>query len=114
VTGGPIVGQNLETSIPGIFACGNVLHVHDLVDNVSLEAERSGLNAAAFVANTSKSSVRQIQLKAGENIRYIVPQTIGGTEEVSLFMRVKEPRKNVEIKVGNILKRKRGLLCRAR
>lgn len=106
VTGGPVVDQNLETSVPGIFACGNVLHVHDLVDNVSLEAEKSGLNAAAFVASPSKVSRKQIKLTAGNNIRYIVPQTINGTEEVSLFMRVKEPRKNVEIRVGNIFNKK--------
>jgi NADPH-dependent 2,4-dienoyl-CoA reductase/sulfur reductase-like enzyme len=105
-TGGPIVDQRLETSIPGIFACGNVLHVHDLVDNVSLEAERAGLNAAAFVAQASKPAVRQIRLKAGENIRYVVPQSIGGTEEASLFMRVKEPRKKVEIRVAHIFKKK--------
>lgn len=105
VTGGPVVNDRLETSIPGIFACGNVLHVHDLVDNVTLEAEKAGANAVAFVIQDIKPPAKQITLKAGENIRYIVPQTISGKEEVSLFMRVKEPRKKVEIKVGKIFKR---------
>jgi len=106
VTGGPIVDQNLETCIPGIFACGNVLHVHDLVDNVSLEAERAGLHAAAFVGSGTKPSGKPIRLKAGKNINYIVPQTIDGTSEVTLYMRVKEPRRNAEVKVGTIAKKK--------
>jgi len=51
-TKGPVVTENLETNIPGIFACGNVLHVHDLVDNVSKEGEKAGQCAAAFIAGT--------------------------------------------------------------
>ena len=49
VTNGPVVNESLETSIPGVFACGNVLHVHDLVDYVSEEAGKAGINAAKFV-----------------------------------------------------------------
>ena len=54
VTNGPVVNESLETSIPGVFACGNVLHVHDLVDFVSEEAKKAGENAAAFVLGNTK------------------------------------------------------------
>ncbi len=104
VTKGPIVSELLETSIPGIFACGNVLHVHDLVDNVTVEAEKAGMNAAAYLRKGSKPQ-KQIRLKAGENIRYIVPQSLSGRGDVTLYMRVREPRKKVEIKIGNIFKK---------
>jgi len=104
VTKGPIVNEILETSTAGIFACGNVLHVHDLVDNVTLEAEKAGINAAAYVTK-GNTPLKQIALKAGENIRYIVPQSISGKENVTIYLRVKEPRKKAEIKVGNIFKK---------
>lgn len=104
VTKGPIVNEMLETSIPGIFACGNVLHVHDLVDNVTVEAEKAGVNAAAYVMK-GITPPKQISLKAGENIRYIVPQSISGKENVTIYLRVKEPRKKVQIRVGKISKK---------
>jgi NADPH-dependent 2,4-dienoyl-CoA reductase/sulfur reductase-like enzyme len=104
VTKGPIVNELLETSSPGIFACGNVLHVHDLVDNVTVEAEKAGINAAAYVRK-GFTPQKQITLKAGENIRYIVPQSMSGRENVTIYMRVKEPRKKVEIKIGKIFKK---------
>lgn len=77
VTGGAEVKDNLETSIPGIFSCGNVLHVHDLVDYVSEEAERAGKNAAEFVKNTGEREVcHLIKLKGENGVRYTVPQEI--------------------------------------
>lgn len=77
VTGGAEVKDNLETSIPGIFSCGNVLHVHDLVDYVSEEAARAGKNAAEFVKNTGAQEVRHlIKLKGENGVRYTVPQEI--------------------------------------
>ncbi len=103
-TKGPIVNELLETSIPGIFACGNVLHVHDLVDHVTLEAEKAGIHAAAYVMK-GITPQKQITLRAGQNIRYIVPQSISGRENVTIYMRVKEPRRKVEIKIGNIFKK---------
>ena len=78
VTNGPVVNEILETSIPGVFACGNVLHVHDLVDYVSEEATRAGENAAKYVQNGCKDQEggKIIQLKATDGARYTVPCTI--------------------------------------
>ncbi|SET82356.1 Thioredoxin reductase [Lacrimispora sphenoides] len=77
VTFGPEVGDQLETSSPGIFACGNVLHVHDLVDYVSEEAALAGANAAAYVkADGEKETARAVELKAENGVRYTVPQKI--------------------------------------
>ena len=77
VTSGPVVNESLETSIPGVFACGNVLHVHDLVDFVSEEAKRAGENASKYVKEGSKKSGREpIKFVATEGARYTVPSTL--------------------------------------
>jgi len=77
VTFGPEVGDQLETSSPGIFACGNVLHVHDLVDYVSEEAALAGASAAAYVkADGEKETARAVELAAENGVRYTVPQKI--------------------------------------
>jgi NADPH-dependent 2,4-dienoyl-CoA reductase/sulfur reductase-like enzyme len=103
ITGGPIVNESMETNIPGIFAAGNVVHVNDLVDNVTLEAEIAGQSAAEYAMGKASHIERKISLKAGENIRYIVPHAIGADREVTLRMRVKEPEVKVRLKVGDIL-----------
>jgi sarcosine oxidase subunit alpha len=64
VTGGALVDDGCQTAMPGIFACGNVLHVHDLVDYVSEEAERAGISAADFVASQAET-LSHIQTAAG-------------------------------------------------
>ena len=77
VTGGPKVNESLETSIPGVFACGNVLHVHDLVDYVSEEAKKAGETAAKFVSGQiAEDTGRTIALKAESGVRYTVPVTL--------------------------------------
>jgi len=77
VTSGPVVNESLETSIPGVFACGNVLHVHDLVDFVSEEAKKAGENASKFVKEGEKKSDKEpIKLVATEGARYTVPCTL--------------------------------------
>ena len=78
VTSGPVVNAILETSIPGVFACSNVLHVHDLVDYVSEEATRAGENAAKYVQNGCKDEKEgnDIKLVATEGARYTVPCTV--------------------------------------
>ena len=99
MTNGAIVDENCQTQIPGIFACGNVLQVHDLVDYVSEEAERAGIGAAAFVAG-EKSDGRSIGTEAGNGVRYVLPQRISRTDEpVSLFFRVTQPQGKVSIRV---------------
>lgn len=74
-TNGPIVFENMETSIPGVFACGNVVHVHDLVDYVSAESERAGKAAARFVLN-GEAQGEPIELRNGDSVSYTVPQKL--------------------------------------
>jgi len=74
--GGPIVDENMQTNIPGIFAAGNVVHVHDLVDYVSLAGELAGRSAARYIKGQLPASQRRIKIEEGENIRYVVPQFI--------------------------------------
>lgn len=76
ITSGPVVNESLETNIPGVFACGNVLHVHDLVDYVSEEADRAGQNAAKFVKGELSDGPADIEIVATEGARYTVPSTI--------------------------------------
>lgn len=77
VTSGPVVNESLETSVAGVFACGNVLHVHDLVDYVSGEAKEAGENAAAYVKKTAESTDNAvIKLVPESGVRYTVPATI--------------------------------------
>ncbi|MCL2362636.1 MAG: NAD(P)/FAD-dependent oxidoreductase [Defluviitaleaceae bacterium] len=76
ITGGAYVNNRLETSIPGVFACGNVLHVHDLVDHVTEEAYNAAKNAAAFIKNEPISSSTPIPVKAQSGVRYTVPTAL--------------------------------------
>lgn len=77
VTGGPVVNESLETNIKGVFACGNVLHVHDLVDYVSEEAKKAGQTAAKFVrGEITENGGNVIALRAESGVRYTVPATL--------------------------------------
>ena len=97
VTGGALVDENRQTSIPGIFACGNVLHVHDLVDYVSDEAELAGRGAAAYVRG--RVAGRAVSVQPGAGVRYVLPQTVHTdcSEDISLYMRVAAPGGKVRI-----------------
>lgn len=101
VTGGPEVDDSLETSAEGIFACGNVLHVHDLVDYVSEEASRAGRNAAAFAANGARhGGTAKLTGKGG--VRYTVPQRLNIAEmddKVTVRFRVADVYKNKNLVV---------------
>jgi NADPH-dependent 2,4-dienoyl-CoA reductase/sulfur reductase-like enzyme len=90
ITGGAIVDDRFQTSVPGIFSAGNALQVHDLVDYVSLEAEKAGLGAAEY-AYAGKLPRAHIKVSPGKGIRYVVPQYISGTEAVDFSMRVAAP-----------------------
>lgn len=92
LTNGPLVDANLETNIEGIFACGNVLHVHDLVDYVTKEAELAGQKAADFVKDNKVIS-ENVDVKPGTNVRYTVPNYIPSHIEsaIKLYFRVSKP-----------------------
>ena len=79
-TNGPVVNESFETSIPGVFACGNVLHVHDLVDYVSEESGRAGRSAARYVKNGKASEGPVILVKNGAGVRYTVPSSVRTSE----------------------------------
>ena len=103
VTGGPIVNESLETSRRGIFACGNVLHVHDLVDYVSKEAKTAGENAADYVQSDVLEGQPELPVKTGNGIRYTVPSTIrpGKMDELQIIrFRVSDVYKNCKIVVS--------------
>ena len=76
ITSGPVVNDSLETNIPGVFACGNVLHVHDLVDFVSQEAANAGKNAAKYIKDGETTSAKQIEILPVDGVRYTVPKYI--------------------------------------
>jgi NADPH-dependent 2,4-dienoyl-CoA reductase/sulfur reductase-like enzyme len=90
-TSGPFVNESMETSIPGIFACGNVVHVHDVVDFVTEESIRAGTNAARFVKEEIKSESDYMSTVVSGGISYCVPQRIRYSamlDKLDLFMRV--------------------------
>ena len=99
---GPIVNQRMETSVKNIFACGNVLHVNDLVDNVTVESWVAG-NYAGLNAIGKNFLIKKVaECLPGDGIRYIVPQRIEVTDEmqdVTLYFRVKEPARNVTLEI---------------
>ena len=112
VTGGPVVDDHLMTSVPGFFACGNVLHVHDLVDYVSEEAQRAGQFAAAYACKKDGAHAK-VALNAGGLARYTVPQS-AGVGDVTVRFRVASPASPATIFVRQgeeILLKKRKLIC---
>ncbi len=106
LTGGALVGEDRATNIPGIFAGGNVLHVHDLVDNVSRESEIAGESAALYAMGKRSISPKRIKVKPGDGVRYVVPQFISGEREVTIYLRVRFPMERATIRVGEILEKK--------
>ena len=100
VTNGPLVDESLETNIDGVFACGNVLHVHDLVDYVSEEAATAGKNAALYVKNNcgkdAQKSDKVVEIKAIDGVRYTVPSTIHVDNMADLL--------TVRFRVGGVFK----------
>lgn len=112
VTGGAVVDQRRETSQSGIFACGNVLHVHDLVDFVSEEAEIAGKGAADYIDGKGLDNTCDITLETGSGVRYTVPQHITSRDgSVKVYFRVADVYKNVSVTVKDgenvILNKKR-------
>lgn len=100
VTSGAVVDQDRQTSVAGIFSCGNVLHVHDLVDFVSDEAEIAGKAAAAYIRGEQHERV-SVALKTDGKVRYTVPQVITDRRDVTVYFRVSDVYKNVKVTVKN-------------
>ena len=96
VTGGAIVDETLETSVSGVFACGNALHVHDVVDFVSLEADKAGKSAADYVLGKIQKADR-ISVKAGNKIRYVLPQNMLRGVDLEFSIRVTTPAEGVSL-----------------
>lgn len=90
-TNGAVVFENMETSADGIFACGNVVHVHDLVDFVTAESQKAGKAAADYVLNGEKGKDDFIALSNGNGVGYTVPQKIRkGADGAEIFFRVRQ------------------------
>ena len=129
ITGGAVVDERLATSVPGVFACGNALHVHDLADFASEEGERAGASAAAFARGDTSAATRtkgvpgesSIEVVAGEGVRYVVPQVISRDAEgpVTLSFRVSDVIEGVRFEVrscddagaGEVLARARDMVA---
>jgi NADPH-dependent 2,4-dienoyl-CoA reductase/sulfur reductase-like enzyme len=100
VTGGPVVNQRMETSVPGIFACGNVVHVHDLVDFVTMESRLAGLGAVDYLKDKIPSD-EYISVSAGPGISYVVPHLVDPEkilgEKQNFFMRSTKPMEKARL-----------------
>ena len=97
-TRGAFVDEHCQTQVPGIFAAGNVLHVHDLVDFVSLEAEALADSAAEYLLCGSLPEC-SLEVKAGSNVGHVIPQRFSATRSFTLSLRVRQPLKDVSIVV---------------
>ena len=100
VTQGPVVTSTMETSRDGVFACGNVVHVHDLVDHVSEESTLAGRSAGAYATGNAPAP-DNVRLVPGENVRYCVPHTITTDREHVVHMRVTHPFEACTLKLGD-------------
>lgn len=100
ITSGPVVNQRMETSIPGIFACGNVVHVHDLVDFVTMESQLAGRGAVDYLKDKIPSK-KHITVSPGPGIGYVVPQLIDAEKildgKQNFFMRSKKPMEKARL-----------------
>ncbi len=109
-TSGPVVNEIMETSVEGIFACGNVVHVHDLVDFVSQESERAGIGAAKYIKGETVNTGEVIKTVNGDGISYIVPQMVRKENlkgKLDLFFRVRNVYHKVALELsvdGEVIK----------
>jgi hypothetical protein len=99
VTQGPVVNSVMESSLDGVFACGNSVHIHDLVDFVSQEAALAGRSAAQYIQGRLPPE-DNVRLLPGENVAYCVPQTISTDREHRVYMRVRKPLDKCSIRLG--------------
>ncbi len=99
VTNGPVVNSAMETSRDGVFACGNVVHIHDLVDFVSAESEMAG-RWAGLAALGRRPPLDNVRLSAGENVGYCVPHTLSTEREHTVYLRVRRPLEQSVIRLS--------------
>ena len=115
VTGGPVVDERMQTSVPGIFSAGNVVNVFDLVDYVSRSAEDAGEGAAEYVLG-AKRRKKPVPVVPGRNVKYVVPQVVSDLDrEVSFYFRVENPERAVTTRVlagGEELYRRKAKIVR--
>lgn len=105
VTSGPFVNSQMQTSVEGVFACGNVVHIHDLVDFVSQESYLAGQSAGQYLyGNTPPAD--NVRLTAGQNVTYCVPHTISTDREHTVYMRVKRPLDKCVLRLGDVYEKK--------
>lgn len=99
VTNGPAVNQYMQTSAPSVFACGNVVHVNDLVDNVSAESEQAGKYAARYAMGKLNKEQKIVRCVPGRNVRYLCPHTVdvAGEGKATIYFRVLSPEQNVRL-----------------
>lgn len=100
ITSGAVVDQDRQTSVEGVFSCGNVLHVHDLVDYVSEEAEIAGKAAVEYIKGNQGEKIL-IPISTDGKIRYTVPQRITAQKDVAVYFRVSNIYKNVKVNVSD-------------
>lgn len=104
VTTGPIVDSTMQTSRDGVFACGNTVHIHDLVDMVSQESHLAGSGAGSFVAGR-KVPTDNVRLVPGDNVRYCVPSTISTDREHTVYLRVSRSMAPCTLRLGDVHER---------
>lgn len=100
-TGGAEVNDYFETSLPGVFSCGNVLHVNDVVDNVSSEGESAAHGAYLRIKGRMPETTAALQLLGDESIAQIVPHRVSGQNDTTLHVRVRRPMKKLTLRVGD-------------
>jgi hypothetical protein len=106
MTGGAYVNEFLETDVPGIFSCGNVLHVNDYVDEVSTEGEIAARGAQHRIKGKLSDAKKLIAIDGDETIGQIVPQAISGQRPVTFYIRVKRPMEKLTLRIGDIFDKK--------
>lgn len=104
-TSGPRVSSTMMTSLPGVFACGNVLHVHDLVDYVTAEAVLTGGFAGEWARGVRRPH-DNVRLVPGRNVAYCVPQTLAPGREHTVYLRAREPLRPCVMQVGDLLEKR--------
>jgi hypothetical protein len=113
-TGGPAVDQHMETTQPGIYACGNVVHVHDVVDDVTIAAQTAGHHAARAAGDPQPGHAAPVQ--PGRNVSYVVPQRVTAADtNVRFYLRVQRERRNAAVMVhgdGDLLHEQRERVVR--